>query len=170
MAGGGHSCLYPRRRHARRGGVESVKLGGVDCGAGVPAMSALLLVATLYPLLLFAVFAWRPRQHYSRWWIVSAPLPALMLSIGLPDTTIQFPFLLLGVVWELDPFTRPLLMMTALLWLVAGYFALGYMQADGLRRFTLCWLATLVGNLSLILGKDIASFYTGFAFMTFAGY
>lgn len=133
-------------------------------------MSALLLVATLYPLLLFAVFAWRPPQHYSRWWIVSAPLPALMLSIGLPDTIIQLPFLLLGVVWELNPFTRPLLMMTALLWLVAGYFALGYMQADGLRRFTLCWLATLVGNLSLVLGKDIASFYTGFALMTFAGY
>lgn len=133
-------------------------------------MSALLLLSTLYPLWLLAIFAWRAPHHYSRWWIVSAPLPALLLAIGLPDATIQLPFLLLGVVWELDAFTRPLLLMTALLWLIAGYFTLGYMNADGLRRFTLFWLATLVGNVSLILAKDIASFYTGFALMTFAGY
>lgn len=133
-------------------------------------MNVLLLLSTLYPLLLFALFAWRAPQHYSRWWIVSAPLPALLLSIGLPDTFIQLPFLLLGVVWELDAFTRPLLMMTALLWLISGYFALGYMKPEGLRRFTLFWLATLTGNLSLILAQDIASFYTGFALMTFAGY
>lgn len=132
--------------------------------------STWLLVTIAYPLALLLILAWRTPAHYSRWWIVSAPLPALLASIALPDTTLQLPFLLLGAVWQLDAMSRPLLMMTALLWLLAGLFARGYMQAGGLRRFTIFWLATMLGNFTLIVAKDIASFYTGFALMTFAGY
>lgn len=133
-------------------------------------MSWWLLATTFYPIALLLAFAWRPIEHYSRWWIVSAPLPALLLSVSLPDVTMQVPYLLFGVVWELDAMSRPLLMMTATLWLLGGIFALDYMKPEGLRRFTLFWLATMVGNFALILANDIASFYTGFALMTFAGY
>lgn len=132
--------------------------------------STWLLATIIYPLALLLILALRTPAHYSRWWIVSAPLPALLVSIALPDTTLQLPFLLLGAVWQLDAMSRPLLMMTALLWLLAGLFARGYMQAGGLRRFTIFWLATMLGNFTLIVAKDIASFYTGFALMTFAGY
>ena len=133
-------------------------------------MSYWLFATIAYPALLLCVFAWRDPTRYSRWWIVSAPVPALLTSIFLPETTLQLSFVLLGMVWQLDSMARPLLMMTALLWLLAGVFARGYMPLEGLRRFTMFWLATLIGNLALLLAKDIASFYTGFALMTFAGY
>lgn len=133
-------------------------------------MSWWLLATTFYPIALLCIFAWRPAERYSRWWIVSAPLPALLLTVFLPDSVMQIPDILFGVVWAMDEMSRPLLMMTALLWLLSGVFALGYMKQPALRRFTLFWLMTMVGNFALILANDIASFYTGFTLMTFAGY
>ncbi|MCC5879353.1 MAG: hypothetical protein JJU03_05635 [Idiomarina sp.] len=133
-------------------------------------MSIWLLAITFYPILLLAVFAWRKTERYSWWWIVSAPLGALAATLFAPDSTLQVPDLLFGLVWRLDDMSRPLLMMTSLLWLIAGLFAYGYMEPTALRRYTLFWLLTMVGNFALIMAQDIASFYTGFALMTFAGY
>ncbi|PMR69507.1 hypothetical protein CR158_10160 [Halomonas heilongjiangensis] len=90
---------------------------------------------------------------------------------------------MLGGVWELDGLRRPLLAFTALLWGLAGFHARGYLApeqarleaGDGsaggrLQRFALLWPLTLAGNLLLIVAEDIASFYLGFAVMTFAAY
>lgn len=136
-------------------------------------MSWLLLIALIYPLLVLAVFAWRkvdPTPSYNRWWIVSAPLPALLAGIALPDTTLQAPALMFGLVWQLNDFSRPLLLMTTSLYAIASVFGLGYLKPQALRRYTLFWLLTMFGNLVLLVAQDIASFYTGFALMTFAGY
>lgn len=133
-------------------------------------MSLWLLAITFYPLLLLGVFAWRKVENYSWWWIVSAPLAALGVALLVPDTSLQVSDILFGAVWRLDEMSRPLLLMTALLWSIAGLFAIGYMEQAALRRFTLFWLLTMIGNFTLIMAQDIAGFYTGFALMTFAGY
>lgn len=134
-------------------------------------MSLLLLLITLYPAALLLCMAWRPVSRYSPWWIVTAPLPALLIGLFAPELTLQVPFLLFGMVWELNDFSRPLLVMSALLWSLAGLYGRDYLRGDpALRRYTLFWLLTLIGNLALIMAQDIASFYTGFALMTFAGY
>lgn len=98
------------------------------------------------------------------------PLPALGVALmGPGNWQLELPGLLLGANWKLDELRQPFFVLTALLWSFAGLFASGYIKA---RRtsFTLFWGLTLSGNLGLILAADLASFYTFFALMTFAGY
>lgn len=137
----------------------------------------LLLLTPLWPLLLALPLAGsllkpvQVSQPYNLLWL-SAPLPALLLAItatGDPATTqLQLDWLLLGSLWWLDDVRRVFLLVTALLWLLAGLHARGYVKPS--RSFALFWLLAQSGNLLLILAEDIASFYLGFAAMTFAAY
>ncbi|PHQ15833.1 complex I subunit 5 family protein [Marinobacter profundi] len=103
------------------------------------------------------------------------PLPALMIALlSDPGWLLSLPGLLHGGLWGMDDLRRAFLLLTAMLWLAAGVFALGYMKgylkADNLRRFCVFWALTLAGNLGLTIAEDIASFYGFFALMTFAAY
>lgn len=134
-------------------------------------MNWLLLLIPLLPVSLLILFGWRKRSLPYFSLVVLAPLPALLLALFAPDFTLQIPWILFGVEWQLNTLSRPLLSMTASLWILAGLFAYHYLAADQSRQsFTIFWLLTLLGNLVLIVAQDIASFYTGFAIMTFAGY
>ncbi|SEM15434.1 complex I subunit 5 family protein [Halomonas daqiaonensis] len=158
-------------------------------------MSDVLLVLTLpaallWPLLLMlrvplvAALADRgqPRVPLDGPWC-SAPLPALLLALGVDEGTLVIDWWLLGGHWALDGTRGPLLAFTALLWLLAGGYARGYLAGEQARavagdgaaearlmRFALLWPLTLSGNLLLLVAEDIASFYMGFAVMTFAAY
>ncbi len=113
----------------------------------------------------------------------TAPLPALLLALLGGEGSLTLSAWLLGGVWVLDEPRRVLLAFTALLWLLAGWYARGYLagerdranagngaSAARLMRFAIFWPLTLSGNLLLLLAEDIASFYLGFAVMTFAAY
>ncbi|MFO8045881.1 MAG: proton-conducting transporter membrane subunit [Halomonas sp.] len=113
----------------------------------------------------------------------TAPLPALALALLGADGSLSLSAWLLGGVWVLDEPRRVLLAFTALLWLLAGWYARGYLagerdranagngaSAARLARFAVLWPLTLSGNLLLLVVEDIASFYLGFAVMTFAAY
>lgn len=115
----------------------------------------------------------------------TAPLPALALAAGLWGSghVWHFDAWMLGGVWALDATRGPVLLFSALLWTLAGVHALGYhaaeerraasgdrVAASRLTRLALLWPLTLAGNLLLIVAEDIASFYLGFALMTFAAY
>lgn len=134
--------------------------------------TTLVLAALLLPLglaVLWSVPALRAGIGRLTPW---APVPALMLSLaGPPGEPVQLDWLLLGTGLGLTEVTRVFLLFTAALWLGAGIHARGYLQDDPRRtRFELFWLLTLTGNLVLILALDIATFYVGFALMTFAAY
>ncbi|SDM18167.1 Formate hydrogenlyase subunit 3/Multisubunit Na+/H+ antiporter, MnhD subunit [Franzmannia pantelleriensis] len=124
---------------------------------------------------------WPYRWRVALW--VSAPLPALAVALALPESMLTMEWWLLGGDWRLDGTRRALLGFTALLWALAGGYAHGYLSGKArrarhgdpdaerdLQAFVLLWPLTLAGNLMLILAEDIASFYTGFAIMTFAAY
>ncbi|MCL7939937.1 complex I subunit 5 family protein [Halomonas sp. ATCH28] len=149
-----------------------------------------LPAALLWPLLLMlwvplmAALADRgqPRTPLDGLWC-SAPLPALALALGVEERSLALDWWLLGGHWALDGTRGPLVAVTALLWLLAGVYARDYLAGeqaravtgDGaaearLRRFALLWPLTLSGNLLLLVAEDIASFYLGFAVMTFAAY
>jgi hypothetical protein len=113
---------------------------------------------------------------------VSAAWPALLLAYA-GDVQWTMDAWMLGGYWELNALSRPWLAFTALLWSMAAFHARGYFadeqrQAQGgnasaqrrLQRLTLLWPLTLLGNILLIVAQDIASFYFGFALMTFAAY
>ncbi len=151
-------------------------------------MTLLLALALLWPLGVAGYTLWnayrRPatqRGYFSLLWL-SAVWPALLLAYaGEAHWTINA--WMLGGEWELNSLSRPWLAFTALLWGLAAFHAKGYFAAEQakaqagdqdaqrrLLRLALLWPLTLLGNVLLIIAQDIASFYLGFALMTFAAY
>ncbi|SER88448.1 Proton-conducting membrane transporter [Vreelandella subterranea] len=151
-------------------------------------MSLLLVLSLLWPLGVAMLVAWQVyrapagRHDYFSWWWLSAAWPALLLAYG-GEVQWTIDVWMLGGEWELNTLTRPWLAFTALLWSLAavharGYFAAEQSQAQSgdqavqrrLARLSLLWPLALLGNVMLIIAQDIASFYLGFALMTFAAY
>jgi len=150
-------------------------------------MPFLLLLTPGWPLLLgLMLLIVRSRglagPSFSWLWL-TAPLPGLFLAVlasGDPaDASLSLPWLFLGSLWWVDEVRQVFLLMTSLLWLLAGVYARGYLAPKAasdelslarLRGFEYLWLLTLAGNLLLLIAEDIPSFYAGFALMTFSGY
>ncbi|MFG6667094.1 proton-conducting transporter membrane subunit [Halomonas sp. HNIBRBA4712] len=150
-------------------------------------MTALFLLALAWPLCVAlgaagqAFRASARRRYFGLSW-VSAAWPALALAFAGEGAWEWAPWLL-GGEWALDALARPWLAFTALLWSLAALHACGYFKraqarardGDGdeayrLSRFALCWPLAFLGNALLIVSRDVASFYLGFALMTFAAY
>lgn len=132
-------------------------------------MTILMLATVMLPLLAL-VPAGGTFGRGSGVWLALAPLPALALALLFRAGELALPGLLLGGAWVLDDIRANFLLLTALLWLLAGVYAGGYMSASRTRGFRVFWLLTLTGNLGLILAADIPGFYSFFALMTFAAY
>lgn len=137
-------------------------------------MAVLGLVATpLTPLLCMLIWLSPRLRSRGERVLPWAALPALATALLAPtDTVLVLDALLLqGASWSLAGPAKPMLLVTALVWLAASHYARGYLAHSAHRdRFHLLWLATMAGNLGLIAVDDMASFYTFFALMTFAAY
>jgi len=132
-------------------------------------MSAtLLFVAWLAPLACLPLAL----GSAGRWWSPLATLPALAAVMLVPaGTSVEAPWLLLGVRLGVDPIARAFLAFTAVLWLTAGLQAAAHMSGDPhATRFRLYFLLAMSGNFGLIVAQDLASFYFGFALMGLAAY
>jgi formate hydrogenlyase subunit 3/multisubunit Na+/H+ antiporter MnhD subunit len=126
--------------------------------AGIPAG---LAAAWLIPWLRGAAVALAPL----------APAPALVLAGLGHDTAVEIPGLFTGVVVGVDGVGRAFLFFTSALWLAAGAFGRWYLAEDPRRDSYFGFhLATLSGQITLVMALDILTFYLGFAVMTFAGY
>jgi formate hydrogenlyase subunit 3/multisubunit Na+/H+ antiporter MnhD subunit len=125
------------------------------------------LAPILVPLIAaLAVLIFRPVRS---WLLVIAPLPALSLGLlGPPGPSPRLPWLLLDASLDLTVAARPLLVMTAAVWAVAGASA---RQLSRERpSFAALFLLTMAGNVGLLLAGDVVTFYVLFAWMTFAAY
>lgn len=108
-----------------------------------------------------------------RWTLpILGPLPALLAALSVPvGTRLDLPWLFLGSVLALDATARVYLLFTAILWLAAGlYTAFLFRGTAHAGRFRALFLLAMVGNLWLIVGQDLFSFYAGFAVMGLAVY
>ncbi len=131
-------------------------------------MSLLLILTWLVPL---AAAALAPSARF--WWVPAvAALPALATAALVPSGhQVEIPWLLLGTVLGLDDTGRIFLAFTAILWLAAGLYAAGSMRtAPHAGRFRTFFLLAMAGNLWLIVGLDLVSFYAGFSLMGLASY
>jgi len=128
----------------------------------VPALPLLVALLALGPGL-------RGRMLWTLPWV---PLPALLLAVAGPEgLSLSLPWLLTGLEWGVDALRRPLLLLAALIWFLAGGHATRYLRNDAAKGcFTVFWCLTQAGNLLWLLGLDVVSFYTGFVVMTFAAY
>jgi hydrogenase-4 component B len=88
-----------------------------------------------------------------------------------PGLSLEVPLLFLNLRLGVDLAGGALLVLTALLWVAGGLFARSS-RADDPRRevFFAFFLATLAGNVGLVLAADLLTFYLFFALMTFAGW
>lgn len=133
--------------------------------------SVLVLLSVCLPLLYPAMALCGKWSRVMRYALPALPLPALALALATdPGWQLELPWLLNGGLWAMDDLRRVFLLLTAVLWMVAGIYAVGYLANRHLRRFCVFWGLTLTGNLGLTVAVDIGSFYSFFALMTFAGY
>ena len=134
--------------------------------------SLVLLLAPGLPLLLAVSLM---SGALSRAALVLAPwaaLPALLMSLFLsPDIILKLPWLFLGTHLGFDETARMFLMFTALVWLTAGVYSMGYFTDPSARSRFLTWfLLAMTGNFGLILAQDMVAFYTFFTLMSFSSY
>jgi len=134
-------------------------------------LSALLLLsAPVLPLLLAISLMSGPLRRVAFLLAPWAASPALVVSLT-PGITLELPWLLFGTRLELDETGRIFLFFTALLWLMASVYAVGYLSSRSSRtRFFIGFLLAMAGNLGLILAQDLAVFFTFFTLMSFASY
>ncbi len=132
----------------------------------------MLIAIVCFPWLMVMFLPWLRQTHWAGAVIPMAAVPALvlaMLPVGPPAATVTgfTPGFQLG----LDDTGRGFLLPTALLWLLAGWFATSRAAvAERREAFAALWLVALGGNLLLILSQDLLAFYTGLAVMSFAAW
>ena len=104
--------------------------------------------------------------------VVIGVLPAFAAAWLVPSgSTLSLPWLFLGTELGLDETSRVFLLFSTLLWLAAGvYAAQSIRRTEHARRFHALYLLAMAGNLWLILGQDLFSFYAGFTLMGLACY
>ena len=127
-------------------------------------------IPTVLPLLLVAWLGWYPQSKFISLapWLAVPALTLLVLPVG---TTVDYPWLLLGLQLGIDTTNRTFLALTAILWLVSSIYARSYMRDD--RRYVRYWvfhLLTMAGNFGLVLAQDVVSFYAGFVLMSLAAF
>jgi hydrogenase-4 component B len=128
--------------------------------------------AVLVPLILAAATVINITRHAA---VILAPLscvPALIIAgLGERAGVVDLPWLLLATRLELDPVGRPLLAVTALLYLVALAGSRVERAGDPRRAtFTGVFLLAYAGNVTLIVAADVATFYVGFTVMSLSAY
>ncbi len=104
--------------------------------------------------------------------VVIGALPALAAVWLVPvGSSLSLPWLFLGTELGLDEIGRVFLLFSAILWLAAGVAVAQRMRRVAhARRFHAFYLLAMAGNLWLIVGQDLFSFYAGFAIMSVAAY
>lgn len=135
-------------------------------------MNAIWIIVLLYPLVgaILAVMPGIP-LYLMRYWMASAPLPALIAALAVPTgSLLELDVVLLGGALGLANDTaRTFFLLTAGLWAIAGLFACAYSCGMArLKSYTVFSLLTYTGNVGIFLATDAAFFYTSFALMTFA--
>ena len=131
-------------------------------------MTWLLPLVAAIPLLA-AAFA----MHRLSWWTPAvAAVPALVAALSVPTgESLDLPWLLLGARFGLDEIGRIFLIFTSILWIAAGIHAVASMRGTPhVGRFNTFFLLAMAGNLWLIVGQDLVSFYVGFALMGLSSY
>jgi len=103
---------------------------------------------------------------------ILGPMPALIAALSLPiGSQLDLPWLFLGTALGLDATAKVYLLFTAILWLAASiYTTFAFQGTAHAGRFRTIFLLAMAGNLWLIIGQDLFSFYAGFAVMGLAAY
>jgi len=139
---------------------------------GGSVQQLLLLLAPLSPLLIALALMIGPTRRAGLALAPLAPAPAVLATfLVAPSSVLEVPWLFLGTHIGLDETSRAFLLLTSVLWFVAGIYARGYFPSISPRvPFLVFFLLAMAGNLGLIVAQDIVTFYSFFALMSLASY
>jgi formate hydrogenlyase subunit 3/multisubunit Na+/H+ antiporter MnhD subunit len=136
-------------------------------------MSVLWLLAVATPLALATlIMLSAPVRRAALGLAAISPLPAVVLLLA-PErpAPVELEWLLLGTRLGLDATSEPFLLLTVVVWGLAGLYLRRYLADDPRRvRYAVFHLLTFAGNLGAVLALDVASFYFAFALMSFAAF
>lgn len=125
----------------------------------------------LLPLLAAMLTAFTPAgRRVAGLVLAGATLPALWLGL-VEANGLTAQWFILETHFSLDTPRQIILLLTGVLWAVAGLFSGSYLKDDARRSaFFFYFGAAMAGNFGLLISAEVASFYTFFALMTFASY
>jgi|GEM_PF-97123 len=134
--------------------------------------NGMLVLALVCPLLGAGLVLLLPRRGWVLELAALAALPATWLAFTSQTTAnIDLTWLLLHMHLGVDAVGLTFLRFTALLWLLGGIYARGYLAGDPRAgRFFVYFQLAMAGNLGLVLAQDMATYYLFFALMSFASY
>lgn len=135
-------------------------------------IASLPMWALLWPLILLGVCLMPGSDKRFTPWLVSAPLPAMLAAVFAVGSSLKLsPSPTMPISLAVDAPGAVLLGVSALLWSVAAA-GLPYKLADGAhrRRFSICWLLTLTGNLGVFLAADVMAFFVFYALASLPAY
>ena len=126
------------------------------------------LLPVLAPLIAAALLAFRGRPR--AFGVALAPWMPLLLAVPLVfGAPAELSFVLLEIRLGADPVALPLIILCAVAWSLAGWFAADRVKRDRVL-FWSGWLVSLAGIALALLAQDLAGFYAGYATMSLASW
>ena len=128
----------------------------------------LLIAIPLLPLILALLMPLLRSGHI----MILAPLTALLAAFMIPvNSSVDLPWVLTGVYWQLDSISQIFLLFSALIWLVTSLYVV-FARDDQTNRviYRCLFMLAMSGNMLLIIAADMTSFYLGFAMMGLSAY
>lgn len=134
-----------------------------------------LLLLTLVPglplILAFAIFASRLRRlviNLAPWTALPALVAALLVQ---PGVELEVSWFFIGGSIGLDLVGQRFLLLTALIWFMAAWYAQDYLAGEERSHyFMFFYLLSMASNFGLILAQDMLGFYLFFELMSFSAY
>ena len=136
--------------------------------AGVLLLSLVPGLPLLVALLLVMRSSRRTGMRFAAWSTLPALAAALLLQPGID---LEVAWFFMGGRMGIDEMGRSFLLLAALVWGAAAWFAHGYLGDDPQRhRFFFFYLITMAFNFGLILAQDMLGFYLFFGLMSISAY
>jgi formate hydrogenlyase subunit 3/multisubunit Na+/H+ antiporter MnhD subunit len=94
---------------------------------------------------------------------------ALLLWPLWTEAQVSWPWAVLGLDLGVDAWVRPFVLLTAVAWSLAAWFAVDRVTGDT-RRFWLGWSSSLWGMTLVLLAQSLVTFYLGYVAVSLAAY
>ncbi len=113
----------------------------------------LLIVIPLLPMILALLMPLLRSGHI----MILAPLTALLAAFLIPvNSSVQLPWLLTGVNWQLDSISQLFLLFSALIWLVTSLYVVFAHDEQTKRTIYRClFMLAMAGNMLLIVAAEL---------------
>jgi formate hydrogenlyase subunit 3/multisubunit Na+/H+ antiporter MnhD subunit len=130
------------------------------------------VLVILWPLVLLGISLLPGTDNRFTPWLVTAPVPAILAALFSGGGFLSLsPSAAMPFMLAIDAPGAVLLGVSAFLWAAAAAGLPGKLAGSNhRRRFTVCWILTLTGNLGIFLAADVMGFFVFYALASLPAY